>query len=183
MIYVDLKKSPEVAKLLKAVGGYQKQDRAVLLAFAGPMELDSNWSGGSKTFWTLVDLADGRQLPLPESGAVGQPKPPTLDALPVNTALVETGVYLGKPTVARVHMHPDNLTKLIPAEQPVLTDAEKFVLNCIGAYTSSYRAEEYRRKGLDERDVELIKGTLHSKGLIDKRGAITVAGRNVRATK
>lgn len=177
-MYVDLKQAREVAALLQNVM-YYKKDRAQIVPFAGPMELDSNWSGGSKTFWTLVDLSDGRVLALPESGAVGQPKAPKLDALPANTALIESGLFLGKPIAATIHMHPDNLTKLIPATV-TLTDAERFVLGCIASMKSVARADAYESKGLSERDVETIKAGLLAKGLIDKRGAITVAGRNAR---
>ena len=57
-----------------------------------------------------------------------------------------------------------------------LTEEERAVLEITKSYKSSYRAEEYRKRGMS--NVDTIKSSLTAKGLLRKNGAITPAGRN-----
>jgi hypothetical protein len=176
-MHVELKKSPEVSALLRHASGEYNSQRAVIEAFHGPMELSSNWSGGSKTWYTLVDLADGRVLPLGDSGAIGQARAPVLDALPLNAALIETSCYQGKWMPAHIHMHPDNITKFL-ADVPTLTVLERATLGIVARLKSSYREEEAMRFGMSRETFTTIKARLAELGFLTKAGAITVAGRN-----
>lgn len=58
---------------------------------------------------------------------------------------------------------------------PDLTDRQKKILAAIRSYTSAYRKELFRQHNVIPEELE----ALQSLGLIDRRNAITVMGRNV----
>ena len=116
---IALKGLPEIKNLLKMLPESMQGTFTTRFfhasAFKGPMTLDSNWGGGTKEWYAVINLVTGELLPLPESGAMGQRKAPVLAALPTNFAVVMTGVFLGKPTSATIYFNPENLSPMLTA--------------------------------------------------------------------
>ncbi len=114
-----LKGAPDVKKLLGMLPERMHRTFTTRFfhanVFKGPRTLSSNWGGGSKEFYAVINLVTGELLPLPESGAMGQPRAPVLEALPPNFVLVETAFFLGKPTAASLYFNPENMPKALPA--------------------------------------------------------------------
>lgn len=163
----------------------------VVCEFAGPVNVNSYWDGGSKDEYRLVNLETRQVWAVPtshpffdrtESGErCGNLK---LRELPPNTALVTGGTFCGKPATVRVMLRPENLVKMLPAPNTLTAD-EKAALNVIGGMKGGYRADEFTRRNLGEygADNPLVK-SLADKRLvtINRAGAIaiTIEGRNAR---
>jgi len=88
----------------------------------------------------------------------------------------------GSRYIVTLYVNPADMSKLLP-EKIELTDNEKIILKCTASYKSSYanirdyRLYEARREGFNG-DIEIVRAELRRKGLLDKRNAITVKGRN-----
>lgn len=129
--YLTLREHPEVrAVVLAAFPDYRKH-KASIGPFH-PININSYWDGGSRAEFAVVELATLRRHDVGaghcyfdvarqglagaedqniEVDRVGNVK---LKNLPPGFALVEAGTSCGKPAMAAVYVHPDNLTKLLP---------------------------------------------------------------------
>lgn len=112
-ITVPTKSVPFIRKLFP---DYKRRDIRIV-----PTEkvsfYDLNWSGGTRQSYSLVRLADEATLSLahwsqaapwdnPMEGATMDMKPGFL--------VVRTGFFCGKPSMLTIHVHPSNLTPLLP---------------------------------------------------------------------
>jgi hypothetical protein len=140
------------------------------------------WEGGSKSDYTAFDLntLTSREMPAfnpPQFGGPTQTPEVTLfDGL----AIVEHSMFCGKDTGLTVYINPSNAAPLLPKAVD-LTPDEKKVLDCTSTYKSSYGGiKDYRfsQSGMTRERWDTAKVSCQTKGLLDKRGAITVEGRN-----
>lgn len=74
---------------------------------------------------------------------------------------------------ATLYVHPSNLRLLLPAP-PELSDLERKALCIIDHFIPAARLEPFAAWGINEETFALLR----QKGLVTKRGAITVEGRN-----
>jgi hypothetical protein len=131
---IELKSAPEVKKVILAAFPEYKKHNAFLSAFH-PMNINSYWDGGSKDYYAIVELATMKRKSLPTSThpyfdvtargnankendiiSVDHVGNITLKELPEGFALVQSGVFCGKPATAHVFLNPDNFAKLLPRE-------------------------------------------------------------------
>jgi hypothetical protein len=107
-------------------------------------------------------------------------------AMVPGVVVVQYSISRGKDVGLTFYVHPDDAAKLLPAPMD-LTDHERIVLRATRAYKASYGGVD--RYTMAWRDAQgklfpskagwaVAKESLIAKGLLDKRGAITVAGRN-----
>lgn len=73
-----------------------------------------------------------------------------------------------------LYVHPSDFQPS-KAVAPVLTERQKKILATVRAYTSTYRRETFARNRVVQRELD----ELQQMGLLDKRGAITIMGRNI----
>jgi hypothetical protein len=73
-----------------------------------------------------------------------------------------------------VYMHPADFTPS-QALGPVLTERQRKILATVRSFTSTYRRELFARFRVRQADLD----ELREMGLLDRRGAITIMGRNV----
>lgn len=148
------------------------------------------WDGGSRDKYYAIDFATGRQIELP--GQMAAPWDTSRRdreiTLQPGFAVVEHSIFCGKDMGLTFYVHPENAAKLLPA--PVeLTPHEKIVLEATASLKSSYGGRDRYDMMRDQRDRDtggfpsrhewdVAKQSLISKGLLNKAGAITVAGRN-----
>jgi hypothetical protein len=87
------------------------------------------------------------------------------------------------------YVHPQNAAALLPAPSAELSEHEQIVLNATCSLKSSHNGrdryqmacEHYSRDPLMTREQwNLAKASLQAKGLLNKAGAVTVAGKNAR---
>jgi hypothetical protein len=149
---------------------------------------DNYWSGGTKYTYRGLDLATGEAHdPLIGNESGGhpcQPASPTVKLEP-GKAIVCHKIFCGKDHGLVFYIHPDNLSKLLPAPAELPND-QRAVLEVICSIKGGqYRRDEFDRAGLGEYSAEhpgIV--ALASAGLvkINRAGAVsvTVAGRNAR---
>jgi hypothetical protein len=178
--------TPEVRSIIaRAFPAYNGRSISVQ-PFHGPMRLDSYWSGGSRDYWTAVHLATGQTAPVPENGTPFTPAIGQLEELPENTVLVCWSRVGGGTDYVTVYVRPENLTKMLPA--PVaLTEREAIVIEYTCSYKNTYGgrtnirfAEASERTGITVEQWEVAKASCIVRGLLNKAGAVTDAGRNAR---
>lgn len=136
--------------------------------------LFSMWDGGSKDEYKLINLQTNEVMSPPvKDGYVAPFK------LPTGFALIERSYFMGKQSVT-IWITKENAAPLLgPTED--LTNDEKKVLVATRSLKSSYAGQSnYRQKesGLDPETWERTKQELIGKGLLNRSGAITVAGKN-----
>jgi hypothetical protein len=77
---------------------------------------DLNWSGGSRSTYTLVSLDDNRAKSLANWSTFApwdNPYEVAKMELRPGVAVVQTGVFCGKVSLMRIYVHPSNLTPLL----------------------------------------------------------------------
>lgn len=171
---------PEVIRIALAAFPDYRGRTFEVTQFAGPMRLDSCWSDGSRDYYVLLDLGTLRSIPIPENGTPfsngGQIM--RLGELPVNAAVVQHIIFSGKDLGIRIHVRPENMTKMLPP--PVeLSLHETIVLvatKCLKSFARFDNAN--RHTGITKSEFEAAKQSLIAKGLLNSAGAITNDGRN-----
>lgn len=175
--------APEVQSLVRtAFPGYSGK-RFTVETFSGPMVLNSYWSGGSRDYWALVNMATGKVFTVPENGTPWtNPRGFKVGRLPLNLALVRHSKGHYESTC--VYVSPENISKYLPAPAE-LSREEKIVLAATSGLKSSYAGiKDYRfheanqMTGIPRSLWDSTKAELIGKGLLNKAGAITDAGRN-----
>lgn len=153
------------------------------------------WDGGSRDQYRAINLETGVDALAP-----GQNRAPwdrgredRRIALAPGFAVVRHSYFCGKDMGLTFYVHPDNAAKLLPAPSAELTAFEKIVLSATASYKSSYGGMDRYQMAL--RDARYSNGaehmafpsraewddakiTLIGKGMLNKAGAITPAGRN-----
>lgn len=177
--------TPEVIALARrCFPGYTGRKFEVL-PFAGPMRLDSNWSGGSREFWVLLNLGTNKGAAVPENGTPFTPQLGELKELPFNCVLARHNISCGHDLGITLYVHPDNLNQYSLPAPDVLTRDEKIVLVATRTRKSSYAGipnfrfhSAHEETGITEPAWNAAKASCQARGLLNKAGAITDAGRN-----
>ena len=111
---VTLSDFPEISKLIKrALITYKK--RKAFVQCRTKVELSNTyWDGGSRSTYVVVNLTTGKITY--DSFAVLPPQfggtTPTIE-LDNDTAVIETGIFCGKPATASVFVNAENFNKLL----------------------------------------------------------------------
>lgn len=178
--------APEVVKIANAAFPDYSGRKFKVQAFAGPMRLDSFWDGGSREYHVVLNLATLQTVPIQENGTPfangGQIM--RLSELPLNCAVVTHSIFCGKDMGITIAVGEANLSRMLPAPTE-LTWEEKVVLSSIRSLKSSYNGiANYRQTkaieatGIDATAYDAAKLALIGKGMLNKSGAITDAGKN-----
>lgn len=154
------------------------------------------WEGGSRDKYSVVQIETGREIePVNHNAAPwNSSRHDVTVKLEPGIAVVEHSISCGKDMGLTFYVHPDNAAKLLPAPSAELNEHEKLVLNATASFKSSYGGRDryqmatddlrYARKPYPSREQwEHAKQLLISKGLLNKAGAITPAGRNARPSR
>lgn len=146
------------------------------------------WDEGSRSSYVAINLDTMEVCDLakyapslrnpPQFG--GPAEPPSLPLRDANEPLVviEELISCGKTMPLRIMASPARLTKFLPKQEET-TEDEATVLEVTASLISSARMDELRHKGLSMARIDAAKASLIEKGLLNKRGAITTAGKNV----
>jgi len=158
------------------------------------MSLVSHWDGGSRDYFEVVALETGEKRAVPQNGTAFDTF--SLDSSPVpanGLAVVEHSISQGKDLGLTLHIHPHNATAMLPAPSVELSEHEAFVLAATARLKSSYagkdRFENSRKSypsALSGHDMtrdqwEAAKASLIARGMLNKAGAITIAGKNAES--
>ena len=173
-------------------GGYTgKRYQAIIASEATIPSHAGLWDGGSRESYSLVEIATGRAVPFPNQASApwDANRQEIRFAIPAGFAVVRHSVFCGQDMGLRFTLRPEDAAPLLPA--PIdLSHAEKVVLMATAAFKASYGGRDRYQMAADamryrtgaimpSREVwEATKVRLAARGMLDKRGAITVAGRN-----
>lgn len=191
-IYLEANQVPAYLR-----GGYNgKQFRAHVVEEVTIPNYAGLWDGGSRDTYYAMDFDTGRKLPLSDnfSAPWDKSRKDQIVTLRPGFMVVMHSIFCGKDTGLTFYVHPENARKLLPAPVGEMSDHEKIVLNATRSYKSSYNGQDRYQMARNDFSYSRIhagesfpsreqwdaaKQSLINKGLLDKRGAITVAGRNV----
>jgi hypothetical protein len=106
-----------------AAPNYRKRSARIRVANTVALH-GTYWDGGSRSTYTAVDLATARCIDAPQyaPAAFGGPSQAPVVEVPLGVAIIESGVFCGKPATACVHIRPEN------AELQVALDARPGLL-------------------------------------------------------
>lgn len=173
-------------------GGYAGKMFQACVTSEGYVPVDAGlWDGGSRTTYALVEIATGRAVPFPgQTSAPGDARRQELRfEIPAGYCVREHVIFCGKDLGLRFSVRPEDAAPLLP--KPVdLSHVERLVLMATAGFKASYGGKDryqmtadslsYRRDAVmpSRADWDAAKVALAARGMLDKRGAITVAGRN-----
>lgn len=157
------------------------------------------WSGGTRDTYQLIHLETGRAVTASDNmsspwNAARKDQTITLEP---GFIVVEHSTFCGKDMGLTFYVHPDNAAKLLPAPTAELTEHEATVLQATCSYKSSYNGRDRYQMAQDghrwsknadtpfatREQWDTAKQSLIAKGLLNKAGAVTPAGRNARPSR
>jgi hypothetical protein len=104
--------------------------------------------------------------------------------LPLGIIIVKHSIFMGKDSGITIFANESDLANMLPPKVELSKD-EKTVLKYTASYKSSYAGiknyrwhEANRDLGISLEEWEEAKEKLIEKKMLNKRGAITVSGRN-----
>lgn len=151
------------------------------------------WEGGSRTEYVLLNLITGKTFSIhsghpffePEYAAFNQAQ----HILPENIVCVKHTIFCGKDLGITILAHPNNMNKLIGdgAINGLDLNRVELVVLSSTSHKSSYSGVRHYRKyisvkygGITQKEYEDGKTKLQEKGILDKRGALTILGKNIK---
>lgn len=114
-LFIELKTAPSLKAVVLAADSTYRKKKAVIAAQENMVLSHTYWDGGSRSTYTAVCLVTGRNKGAPQYDPpqFGGPATAPVVAIPDGVAIVETGIFMGKPATARVYVNPVNMAKLI----------------------------------------------------------------------
>lgn len=191
MSVIHLEKSQVPGRLR---GGYSGGKFKVRVVESVTIPADAGlWSGGSRETYRIVRLVDGAAVAGSDdmSAPWNRSRDDRAVTLQPGFAVVCHSMFCGKDMGLTFYVHPADAAALLPAPSAELRDLEKLVLKATRSYKSSYAGKDrYQMACNDLRwdrskpaiptraQWEEARTALIGRGLLNKAGAITVAGRN-----
>ena len=160
--------------------------RTITIEAAESVNCASYWDGGSRSYFRFLDLATFTTSGQMPAQSAFDPHVRGLDRVPLapNLAIVEHSIVCGKDAGITIHVHALTLVGLLPA--PVtLSWADSVVLTytrslkpCYAGISNYRYHEAHRETTITAAEWDAAKADLIRRGLLNKAGAITDAGRN-----
>lgn len=183
-MYVDRRQHPLVDKAIKACAPKYTGVQVYIVYGVRSTDMRSAWSDGHRTYFSIVRLTDLEHLTMPESHAVYSPKPELAKVEIPDGFVCVAHHYAGTKQYLTIYV-PGEAGLLESGEKLELTEEQILVLAATASLKSSYggvsdyRAHELWQKHRIRRTrTAEIRGQLQEMKLLDKRNAITIAGRN-----
>lgn len=188
MIHIDKPDDALRAIFHAAYPNYTGRKFRVRTASVIDCATDNSWQGGSRTYYTWVDLST--RSAIAEVPAQSQFDPKINGAksvtIPENKACVEHRIFCGRDMGLTLVLSPENATQFLPTRDNTLTIEQKIVLCATRSLKSSYGGiPNYRfheasgATGISKDAWENGKRACIESDYLNKAGAITASGRNV----
>jgi len=194
-MYID-KVDGSVGRIINAAFPGYRGKKVQVKVVEHPINTRSYWDGGSRDYFTFVNLATYESMAVPAQSAF-DPKIQGADAvrLPAGFVCVRHSIFCGKDTGITIMVHPDNAPLLLPAPGVELTADQKLVLLYTRGRKSSYMGKDRCQMAQEDMEYahrcdaskpepitrerwEAAKASLVTSGHLNKAGAITVTGKN-----
>lgn len=184
-IYLESRDIPAALR-----GDYKGNKFSVVICETVTIPADAGlWEGGSRNSYHGIDMLTGErfELSFSQTSPWNEARRNAEVKLVPGRAVIEEIMFQGKDLGLRIYLHPDNAAKLLPVKSE-LTGHELFVLKATREYKSSYGGQDrfqmataynFSNASYPTREQwDAAKQTLITSGHLDKRGAITVKGKN-----
>lgn len=114
---VILASNPNIKRLVLSANPSYRKAKAFIKVSATVTLSNTFWDGGSRSTYHAVRLIDGFSLGAQQyaPAAFGGPRQSPVVEIPDGVAIVETGIFCGKPATASVTISPNDVTKFLPA--------------------------------------------------------------------
>lgn len=183
---VDLREFPELVPIYKtAFPDYNGRKFSVIVTEKSPRVL-SYWEEGTRDYWCLIRLIDMKKIHIPQNGSMCEPEILLPNGLEPGFAVVNHSIFCGKDMGLTLYINPADTSRRMLNPPVDLIWEERVVLYASGHLKSSHggipnlRLVESRKKtGITIPAYDMAKHSLIQKGFLDKRGAITIKGRNI----
>jgi len=155
------------------------------------------WGGGSRDTYRAVNLNTGHAISFPGQDLApwGHGRAERVFNLSPGIAVVQSSIFCGKDMGLTFHVHPDNAALLLPAPVADLTPHQRLVLIATRSLKASYNGQDRYTMARGEHhctqllkvngclyptrgEWDAAKAVLMQRGLLNRAGAITPAGRN-----
>ncbi len=112
------KRDPDIRRIVDATFPDYRGRKITVRPSTSPIDTRSFWEGGSRSYFAALGLGSTRVLHVPQNGTAfdGGPIRPDGVAVPVGFAIVEHRIFCGKDVGISIHVHPDSVGPLLPAE-------------------------------------------------------------------
>ena len=174
-MYANPKSDPALSRAFYAAFGEVPRE-CKILPFR-PMRLDSYWSGGSRSWFSLVNLDTFETISTPENGSGFAPYDEHggigINELPPSCILLEKHAA-GTKTFWTAY--GDIAPQLSAPTNDELSPAERRVLACMKSYKPAFRREHAK---LSQADYDSAVERLKTRGYVNNQNALTLAGKNV----
>jgi hypothetical protein len=190
-IYLDAKDVPPQLR-----GTYTGKKFSVVVTESMTIPADAGlWDGGSRSTYSAVRLADGTAMSFPgQNLAPWDARADRKIDLQPGFVVKRHSIFCGKDSGLTFYLHPQDAAPMLPTKAE-LTDHESLVLNATIGFKSSYAGKDRyqmmaerinpiwaprdERKPFPTREQwDAAKQSLIARGLLNKAGAVTPAGRN-----
>ena len=150
------------------------------------LNVASYWDGGSRDYFTFVNLVNLEVMPVPQQSAFDKQIPGAKEvSLPPGCACVEHSIFCGKDLGLTVHIPTANKPKWIP-EPDTLSYNECIVLYATRSYKNTYAGKSHcrfleatRATGITRDDWVSAQAGLIESAHLRKNRSITAKGTNV----
>lgn len=146
-----------------------------------PIEITNSWSGGSREWFVVMNLATLKSIMVPQNGDAFSGKHYAPVKVHENVCVVMHSIYSGKDMGLTFIVSEKNAAQLLPAASSDLTRKDKVVLYLLRSYKPAYRRDEARKVGVTPTEFDTIVANLKVKQYVSSTGGITPKGRNAVA--
>ena len=187
MIHLELS-DPSVKRLVSAAyPGYTGRDVRCVIGTVCAIR-DTNWSGGYRREYVLLQVLDLKTLQIPPEHWQGDPKYRNPADIPQGCVIV-VHVNSGNREHIEIYTPAEFVTPTLKAPT-TLTWNQQIVLAATRGLKSSYAGisnyryvEANRETGITEAEYEAAKAELIRMGHLNARGAISISGKNAIGSK
>jgi hypothetical protein len=110
------KTDPTIARILRATYPDYRGRKIFVQATTFPIDVRSWWDGGSRSYFSFLNLATFQTAAMPAQSAFDkQIKGADQVTIPPGIACIEHVYFCGKDCGIRIYVNPENLAKLLPA--------------------------------------------------------------------
>jgi len=184
IIYLDA--TPDVKSMARmAFPGYT--GRKFKLDNSGhPVNVTSYWDGGSRDYYSAVNLSTGTRIDVPQNGTPfdGGPVAPDGVTVPAGYVIAQHSIFCGKDMGLTFYVNPETATQFLPAPDVLTEDELNVLVSTTHKNTYGGRTDiRFHKSGLTREAWNTASDALKSRKLLNKAGSLTTSGRNAINTR
>ncbi len=115
-----IKMTNDVKNLVNRFNAAAARKRSFYASVFSPMDLDSYWSGGSRDYFHIVELATGKAFDVASNHPFFEKdNPRRLNELPAGYVVIRIAIFCGKLMPAHLYVNSEDMPRWIEAKETV----------------------------------------------------------------